>query len=143
MTKKKPDAPLVPHEIGPIEMPTVPKPNSRTAGLMPAWNKGQTGNPTGLNAITKFMARVREATNNGQDIINVLKDCLHDKNPAIQIQAAKVLLERGWGNAPQSIVLDDRREKPLDLSHLSADELKILERVFGQLKNEKILGGED
>jgi HEAT repeat protein len=67
------------------------------------WQPGQSGNPAGK---PKRLAIVRDlAREHTEKCIEKLAECLEDKDRSIRIQAAKVLLERGWGRPEQAIHL--------------------------------------
>ena len=73
-----------------------PNPNPLPADTK--WKPGQSGNPGGR---PKGVARLaREMTDDGRKAIAVLVDILENGKPAERIQAAKELLDRGFGKAP-------------------------------------------
>lgn len=66
---------------------------------------GQSGNPGGR---PKGEAKIREAARQHSDhALQVLVDALSDEDRRIQIKAAELLLDRGWGKAPQAIAGPD------------------------------------
>jgi len=101
---------------------TIPK------GLIP-WKPGQSGNPSGFNVMHSMMRRVREATNNGQDLIDVLKELLADNNPVVRLKACEMLWDRGWGK-PKEPKDEAGTHKTWDISKLSADKQQELINVL-------------
>lgn len=68
----------------------------KIAALMPyRWKKGQSGNPSGR---AKGMSGlIREATNNGKLLIEKALQLLNARQPSIQLETLKFMVERGWG----------------------------------------------
>lgn len=65
---------------------------------------GESGNPEGRPKGVRDVARAaREHTDVA---IATLVRCLGDEDGRVRVQAAKVLLDRGWGTAPQKIELE-------------------------------------
>ena len=59
-------------------------------------------------------------------LVKIMRD---DAQPAAaRVSAADKILNRGWGQAPQTIALTDDRE-PLDLSGMTDDQLEALETI--------------
>ena len=70
--------------------------------------KGQSGNPGGR---PKGEARIREAAReHTEQALAVLVDALSDEDRRVQIKAAEVLLDRGWGKPAQAIGQDPDAE---------------------------------
>lgn len=73
-----------------------------TAGLRP-WKPGQSGNPSGRPK--GIERRIRELTNDGEDILEILASALkaegqfEDINHKDRIHVAEIMLDRGWGKA--------------------------------------------
>src|SRR5262245_58950699 len=81
---------------------------------------GQSGNPKGMpKAIIEVAAAARERT---KEAIETLTTIMQDKKapPSARVTAARVLLERGWGKAPQSINI---KRDPSEMGTMTDDEL--------------------
>lgn len=90
-------------------MPTPPKsPNQ--------WRKGQSGNPGGRPKSAGFPERVRQATRNGEDLIEIALEIMNDEaaGKTIRLDALKWLADRGWGRAVALVALESRppEERP-------------------------------
>lgn len=75
---------------------------------------GESGNPSGRpkeNAAIKALAREHTET-----AIQVLATALSDPDPRVQIKAAEVLLDRGYGKAAQAITGEDGDAIKVDAS---------------------------
>lgn len=75
------------------------------ANLRQPWARGQTGNPSGRPQIVRDVAAAaREHT---EEAIKTLADALKAKDApwSSKIKAAEVLLDRGYGCAPQTVNL--------------------------------------
>ncbi len=79
------------------------------AGLAPKWQKGQTGNPGGR---PKQPVRMTDlARQYGPEAINTLVEKMrHGEDDRVQIMAAKILLDRGYGAVKQ--IEDDAEKRP-------------------------------
>jgi hypothetical protein len=75
--------------------------------------KGRSGNPSGRTRTRDLQARAREFT---EEAIQALVAAL--KNPKERVQAAGILLDRGWGKAKQAIEVDGSQQ--LTMLHLIA-----------------------
>src|SRR6266545_3030467 len=89
------------------------------SGLAAPWKKGQSGNPGGRPKQPVKMTEL--ARRYGPEAINLLVEKMrHGEDDRVQVMAAKILLDRGYGTvAPQT-------EMPLTLEsvvELSRDEL--------------------
>ncbi len=72
---------------------------------MAKFQPGQSGNPGGRPA---GEAKVRSAAQEHTEAaIGVLASALSDPDPRVQIKAAEVLLDRGWGKATQPVTGED------------------------------------
>jgi len=81
---------------------------------------GQSGNPKGkAKAIIEVAAAARERT---LEAIETLTTIMRDKKAtaSARVTAANVLLERGWGKAPQSISI---KRNPGEMGAMTDDEL--------------------
>lgn len=98
-----------------------------------AWKKGQSGNPSGRPAAhIRFGEMVREATNNGVDLLTfalgVWKGTEKDMDgPADRRWAHDWLTERGFGRPqPEIEIAGEAAKKPLDYSAMSIEELQVM-----------------
>lgn len=65
------------------------------------WKKGESGNPSGLSkAHFEFAAKCRAA---GPKCLKVLVEALSDADGRIRVQAARELLDRGYGRPLQTV----------------------------------------
>ncbi len=63
--------------------------------------KGQSGNPKGP---TPFPADLRQAAKElTQDALDTLTKCLKNRSGVVKVRAAEIILNRGWGCAPQQL----------------------------------------
>jgi hypothetical protein len=76
-----------------------------------SWQPGKSGNPGGRPR--GIEARCREFT---EDAIAALVAAL--QNPRERVQAAAILLDRGWGKAP--LTVPDQDAEPFTVMHLVA-----------------------
>lgn len=84
--------------------------NSTPAPIGRPWQPGQSGNPGGR---PKGLAkRVRDAVEDGENIVSFLTTVLADQSESTRdrIAAAQILMERGWGKAPQLIDVEQTSE---------------------------------
>lgn len=117
------DNPIVTDEVESTKKRTLPE------ALKPhLWKPGQSGNPHGLagGPVAALMRDVRNATDNGEKVIQVLMAGLANSNWNVKLKAAEMLLERGWGKAPQPLAITGEKSGTVDLSKLSDEELKVL-----------------
>ena len=103
-----------------------------TSGLK-RWEKGQSGNPGGRPAGTKGLAaRIRERTGDGRLILDLLLDTLTGEiksSTKEKTDAARILLERGWGKAPELIVSVNANASEVT-SELADEHLETLVRLL-------------
>lgn len=59
-------------------------------------------------------------------LVEVMRD--KEAPPPARVAAADKLLSRGWGQAPQTITLNDERA-PLDLSVMTDEQLEALQTI--------------
>ncbi len=78
-------------------------------GLAPKWQKGQTGNPGGRPKQPIKMTEL--ARSHGPEAINLLVEKMrHGEDDRVQIMAAKILLDRGYGAVKH--IDDDMDKRP-------------------------------
>lgn len=94
--------------------------------------KGKSGNPTGRPIYRTKTGKslsdlAREHTEEAvKTLVKIMKD---DAQPAAaRVAAADKILNRGWGQAPQTIAITDDRE-PLDLSAMTDEQLEAIETI--------------
>ena len=68
-----------------------------------AFKPGQSGNPGGRPKGQSEI--VKAAQRHGKDAIKRLVELMSDEDSAVQVKACQVILDRGYGKAPQSIDL--------------------------------------
>lgn len=96
------------------------------------FERGKSGNPGGRPKMR--LADGRTVTDLARDFtkeaVDTLAKIMRDKTaPAsARVMAADKILNRGWGQAPQTIALTDDRE-PRDLSGLTDEQLEALETL--------------
>jgi hypothetical protein len=88
---------------------------------MPAWKPGQTGNPKGKRTgigVSQLGDLARTYTETA--IATLAEICQDPKAPSsARVGAASVLLDRGWGKAPQEVTITDG----IDVTQLSDSDL--------------------
>lgn len=96
------------------------------------FEKGQSGNPGGRAKVKLADGRTltelaREYT---EEAVEALVEVMRDKAApaAARVAASDKILNRGWGQAPQTIAVTDTRE-PRDLSGMSDEQLEALETL--------------
>ena len=96
------------------------------------FKKGQSGNPGGRAKHRTVNGRsVAElARDHTEEALKTLVDIMRDSGApaAARVSAADRVLNRGWGQAPQTVTVDDKRE-PRDLSGLSDEQLEVIEQA--------------
>lgn len=96
------------------------------------FQKGKSGNPSGRPNFKLPDGRTltQLAREHTEDAVTVMVAIMKDvaQPAAARVAAADKILNRGWGQAPQTIALEDRRE-PLDLSEMSDEQLFALETL--------------
>ena len=88
------------------------------------------GNPIGRTPgghVAILMAKVRKYWQDGDKIIPVLEEALKAPRWADRLMAVQIILERGWGKAPN--MLDSEDHGPLALTD---EELSIVTGIYGK-----------
>jgi Family of unknown function (DUF5681) len=81
-------------------------PGSKTRSKLPQlWKKGQSGNPGGRPRLEGEIRRL--AQSHGKRAIRRLAQLLKSENERVAVTAAQILLDRGFGKAPQAITGPD------------------------------------
>lgn len=94
------------------------------------FKKGQSGNPSGRSRYrTKDGRTLSElARDHTEEAVETLVEVMRNKDapPSARVMASDKILNRGWGQAPQTInITDDQLEEP-DLSGLRDDQIEAL-----------------
>jgi len=96
------------------------------------FEKGQSGNPGGRAKVKLADGRTltdlaREHTVEAvETLVSVMLDV--QAPAAARVAAADKVLNRGWGQAPQTVTISDQSE-PIDMSALSDEQLDALETL--------------
>lgn len=96
------------------------------------FEKGKSGNPGGRAKVKLADGRTLTdlAREHTVEAVNTLADIMRDETApaAARVAAADKILNRGWGQAPQTIALTEAPEPP-DLSSLTDDQLEALQTL--------------
>jgi HEAT repeat protein len=96
------------------------------------FRKGQSGNPGGRAKVKLPDGRTLTdlAREHTEEAVQTLAEIMRDKTQpaAARVAAADKILNRGWGQAPQTIALTDVPPPP-DLSSLTDEQLEALETL--------------
>jgi HEAT repeat protein len=97
-----------------------------------AFKKGQSGNPGGraIRRLPDGRTLTQLAREHTEEAVETLVEVMRDDTapPAARVAAADKILNRGWGQAPQTITIKDD-ETPLDLAHMTDEQLEALEAL--------------
>ncbi len=82
--------------------------------------------PVSEGSIKSLSKRIRETTEDGRFVYEVLRDILMDggQHASDRIAAGKVLLERGWGKVPDVVILEEIIRPENVLKNFSIEMLK-------------------
>ncbi len=122
-----------------VEVRKGPSPQS-LRNLIPI-KPGEVRNPRGAGAPAHAIAAyIRSETLEGTALVDFLVAVFKGnetgfKKAADRLYAVKLLLDRGWGQAPQTIAFErDGQNKPLlDLSKLSPAEFEVFKGILGKM----------
>lgn len=96
------------------------------------FEKGQSGNPGGRARIKLADGRTltQLAREHTEEAVETLVDIMRDDTApaAARVAAADKILNRGWGQAPQTITIKDDDAQP-DLTSMTDDQLEALEAL--------------
>jgi hypothetical protein len=93
-------------------------------GMLRPFQPGNSGRPK--NTSTRYSETLQLARAASPDAMRCLIERLHDPDGRIAVMAASLILERSWGRVVREMKPDEREQVSIDLSALSAVELKIL-----------------
>ncbi len=94
---------------------------------------GQTGNPGGRPKTKGFPERIRQATRDGEELIEVALQVLRDTelSASTRLKALEWLGDRMLGKAPQLVAVEQvDPEKRLSFEHMPLEERLELERLM-------------
>lgn len=91
-----------------------PAPTAQNSGKQRGkpFAKGQSGNPGGRPKTSGAVQDLARALT--PDAIKALKEALQDDK--LKVAAAKVILDRGWGCAPQSLEMSGKDGGPIEFT---------------------------
>ena len=93
--------------------------------LMTPWQKGQSGNPSGMMDISAYHEARRICAQASPDAARIQVELMRNEDPRIQLLATEAVLNRGVGK-PRDHSEEERKQRRVDLSGLSGEELKSL-----------------
>jgi hypothetical protein len=102
--------------------------------MLRPWRKGETGRVS--NVASRYTETQQFARQHSMEAVKTLVERLQDPDGRIAVVAANSLLERAWGKV-REMKPEEREQVSIDLSALSAAELKILMdlAVSGRLRS--------
>jgi hypothetical protein len=92
-------------------------------GMLRPFQPGNSGRPK--NTSTRYSETLQLARAASPDAMRCLIERLHDPDGRIAVTAASLILERSWGKV-REMKPEEREQVSIDLTALSAAELKIL-----------------
>ena len=89
----------------------------------------------GLGPVASLMAKVRAHYQDGDKLLPILDEALSSKKASDRLTAVQIILERGWGKAPQPIAVAGNGEGGLTLNAngLNDVEFKQLGELLSKL----------
>lgn len=97
-----------------------------------AFEKGKSGNPGGraIRRLADGRTLTQLAREHTEEAVETLVEVMRDDTapPAARVAAADKILNRGWGQAPQTITIKDDDAQP-DLTQMTDDQLEALEAL--------------
>ena len=117
---------LPPYRVGPGRPPL------HTRFGQPA---GPTPGRSGYGPVAALMAKVRAHYQDGDKLLPILDEALSSKKASDRLTAVQIILERGWGKAPQPIAVAGNGEGGLTLNAngLNDVEFKQLGELLSKL----------
>jgi hypothetical protein len=91
--------------------------------MLKPWRKGETGRVS--NVASRYTETQQYARQHSMEAVKTLVERLQDPDGRIAVVAANSILERAWGKV-REMKPEEREQVSIDLSALSAAELKIL-----------------
>lgn len=95
------------------------------------FQKGKSGNPSGrpVYRLPDGRTLTELARSYTEEAVTALVDVMRQgDSDSARVAAAKHILDRGWGQAPQTIAIEPPTE-PLDMSNLSDEKLEAIETL--------------
>lgn len=86
---------------------------------------------SGFGPVAQLMSKVREHYHDGDKLLPILDAAL--SNPKERMTAVQIILERGWGKAPQPIAMTGDGQIRLSADGLSETEFKALGDLLSKL----------
>ena len=93
------------------------------------WRGNPGGRVGGIRGVNRFAKRIREATRDGQDLVDTALAIMRDQensNPTERMAAVKWLADRAFGRSPEVVLGHVTIGPRLDVSRLSDAELDTL-----------------
>mgnify|MGYP001559817788 CR=1 FL=1 len=85
---------------------------------------GNRANPRGIGPTGVLMLKVRQHYDDGDKLLPILDQALTSNRVSDRLTAVQIILERGWGKAPQPIAMTGDGTIPLNANGLSDTEFK-------------------
>lgn len=93
------------------------------------WKKGQSGNPSGKpKGAKEFAVRIREATNNGEDLIAKALEIMNNpkERASDQLSALKWLANYAFGKPLETVDLTSDGKSKFNWDNLTKAEIKVV-----------------